>query len=72
MSEYSASELWSIFVMQGFAGLSLFSVLLLMALGLGLTGVALAGGGIYVGETDDAPGAALLGLLLMTGRWSSR
>ncbi|MBL9219298.1 MAG: hypothetical protein JNG82_12455 [Opitutaceae bacterium] len=40
---------------------------LLMALGLGLTGVALAGGGIYVGETDDAPGAALLGLLLMAG-----
>jgi len=36
MSEYSASELWSIFVMQGFAGLSLFSVLLLMALGLAI------------------------------------
>jgi urea transport system permease protein len=35
-SEYSASELWSIFVMQGFAGLSLFSVLLLMALGLAI------------------------------------
>jgi hypothetical protein len=30
-------------------------------------GVALAAGGIYVGETDDAPGAALLGLLLMAG-----
>lgn len=36
MSGYSASELWSIFVMQGFAGLSLFSVLLLMALGLAI------------------------------------
>lgn len=30
-------------------------------------GVALAAGGIYVGETDDAPGAALLGLLLALG-----
>ncbi|EIP98385.1 urea ABC transporter, permease protein UrtB [Opitutaceae bacterium TAV1] len=36
MSDYSASELWSIFVMQGFSGLSLFSVLLLMALGLAI------------------------------------
>jgi urea transport system permease protein len=34
MFGYSPSELWSIFVMQGFSGLSLFSVLLLMALGL--------------------------------------
>ena len=32
-----------------------------------LVGVALAAFGFYVGETDDAPGAALLGLLLMTG-----
>ncbi|MEI6714065.1 MAG: urea ABC transporter permease subunit UrtB [Verrucomicrobiota bacterium] len=30
------TELWSIFVMQGFAGISLFSVLLLMGLGLAL------------------------------------
>jgi urea transport system permease protein len=30
------SELWSIFVMQGFSGISLFSVLLLMGLGLAL------------------------------------
>jgi hypothetical protein len=30
-------------------------------------GLALAAGGIYVGETDDAPGAALLGFLLMIG-----
>jgi urea transport system permease protein len=36
MSSYSASELYSIFIMQGFAGLSLFSVLLLMALGLAI------------------------------------
>ncbi len=36
MAEYTPSELWSIFVMQGFSGLSLFSVLLLMALGLAI------------------------------------
>ncbi|WP_050027634.1 hypothetical protein [Verrucomicrobium sp. BvORR034] len=35
------------------------------ALGLVVIGVALAVAGIYVGETDDAPGAALLGFLLM-------
>lgn len=34
MFEYSAAELTGIFVMQGFSGLSMFSVLLLMALGL--------------------------------------
>jgi len=33
---YTSSELTSIFTMQGFAGLSLFSVLLLMALGLAI------------------------------------
>ena len=33
--------------------------------GLVVLGVALAAGGIYVGETDDAPGAALIGILLM-------
>ena len=31
---YSAEEVKAIFAMQGFAGLSLFSVFLLMALGL--------------------------------------
>jgi len=36
MSSYSASELYSIFIMQSFAGFSLFSVLLLMALGLAI------------------------------------
>jgi urea transport system permease protein len=35
-SEYSGEELRSIFVMQGFAGLSQFSVFLLMALGLAI------------------------------------
>ena len=34
--DYSWSELWSILVMQGFAGFSLFSVFLLMALGLAI------------------------------------
>lgn len=36
MGEYTASELTAIFAMQGFSGLSLFSVLLLMALGLAI------------------------------------
>ena len=36
MFGYSASEVGNIFVMQGFSGLSLFSVLLLMALGLAI------------------------------------
>lgn len=36
MLAYTSSELTSIFMMQGFAGLSLFSVLLLMALGLAI------------------------------------
>ena len=40
---------------------------LLMAAGLVTVGMALAGAGIYIGETDDAPGAALIGILLMVG-----
>lgn len=36
MSDFSAQELGAILAMQGFAGLSLFSVLLLMALGLAI------------------------------------
>lgn len=36
MGEYTAEELQSILIMQGFSGLSLFSVLLLMGLGLAL------------------------------------
>lgn len=34
-------------------------------LSLAALGIALAAAGIYVGETDDAPGAALIGILLM-------
>ena len=34
-------------------------------IGLITIGAALAATGIYVGETDDAPGAALMGLILM-------
>jgi hypothetical protein len=36
---------------------------------LGLVAIATATGaaGIYIGETDDAPGAALIGILLMIG-----
>jgi hypothetical protein len=30
-------------------------------------GIAIGAGGIYIGETDDAPGAALIALLLMIG-----
>ncbi len=37
------------------------------ALGLAAIGVCLAAAGIYVGETDDAPGAALLGIFLAIG-----
>jgi len=40
---------------------------LTIVLGLVTLGVALAAAGIYIGETDDAPGAALLGLLLLLG-----
>jgi hypothetical protein len=35
---------------------------LVIAGAMAALGVALAAGGIYVGETDDAPGAALLGI----------
>lgn len=38
-----------------------------MSLRLVALGVSLAGAGIYVGEADDAPGAALLGILLAIG-----
>jgi hypothetical protein len=40
---------------------------LLLPIGLVALGIALGAAGIYVGDTDDAPGAALLGLLLMIG-----
>lgn len=39
----------------------------ILALGLIGLGLALGALGIYVGDTDDAPGAAGLGLLLMLG-----
>jgi hypothetical protein len=38
-----------------------------MAFGLVAIGVTMAAAGIYVGETDDAPGAALIGIVLMIG-----
>jgi hypothetical protein len=38
-----------------------------VALGLVVMGVAVAAAGIYIGETDDAPGAALIGIVLMIG-----
>ena len=38
-----------------------------MALALIAIGVSIAAVGIYIGETDDAPGAALIGILLMIG-----
>jgi hypothetical protein len=38
---------------------------LVMALGLAAIGLAIGAAGIYIGDTDDAPGAALMGILLM-------
>ncbi len=38
-----------------------------IALGLVAIGVAIAATGIYIGDTDDAPGASLIGILLMIG-----
>jgi hypothetical protein len=40
---------------------------LLLALGLVAIGTGFAAAGIYIGEMDDAPGAALIGILLMIG-----
>jgi len=40
---------------------------LLLAVGLVAIGVGIAAVGIYIGEMDDAPGAALIGILLMIG-----
>ena len=39
----------------------------LMVLAFIAIGVGIAAAGIYIGEIDDAPGAALLGILLMIG-----
>ena len=38
-----------------------------ITIGIVAIGVALAAAGIYVGDTDDAPGAALIGILLLIG-----
>jgi hypothetical protein len=40
---------------------------LLFPLSLIVLGITVAVAGVYVGEVDDAPGAALLGLVLMVG-----
>ena len=39
----------------------------LKAIGLVVVGVSLAAAGIFVSDADDAPGAALVGILLMIG-----
>ena len=38
-----------------------------LALGIVAIGVAICAGAIYLGETDDAPGASLAGILLLIG-----
>jgi len=40
---------------------------IVLALGIAGIGVALAALGINIGEKDDAPGAALMGIVLMIG-----
>jgi len=40
---------------------------LVKALGFVAIGIAIAAVGIYMGDTDDAPGASLMGILLMVG-----
>ena len=40
---------------------------LIIAIGIATFGLAIGAAGIYIGEADDAPGAALLGILLMIG-----
>lgn len=40
---------------------------LLMGLGVIAIGVVVGAAGIYLGDTDDAPGASLVGILLMIG-----
>lgn len=37
----------------------------LITVGLVVIGVCVAAAGIHIGESDDAPGAALIGILLM-------
>lgn len=38
-----------------------------IVLSLVAMGLAIAAAGIYIGETDDAPGAALLGIVVAIG-----
>jgi hypothetical protein len=40
---------------------------LVAGVGFVAVGIAIAALGIYIGHTDDAPGAALIGILLMIG-----
>jgi hypothetical protein len=40
---------------------------ILLAIVVVALGIAIAAGAIYVGDTDDAPGASLAGILLMLG-----
>ena len=40
---------------------------MLIALGMLILGLAVAAAGIYIGDSDDAPGAALIGILLLIG-----
>lgn len=40
---------------------------LCLGIGLIILGLGIAAIGIYLGEADDAPGAALIGILLMIG-----
>ena len=39
----------------------------ILALAVLILGIALAVAGIFIGEVDDAPGAALIGILLLIG-----
>jgi hypothetical protein len=39
----------------------------IVAVGLIAMGLTIAAGGIYVGETDDAPGAAPIGIVVALG-----
>lgn len=40
---------------------------MLMSLSVIVIGIVICAAGIYIGEIDDAPGAALIGFILMIG-----
>jgi hypothetical protein len=44
-----------------------FYTKLIVVIGLVAMGLTIAAAGIYVGETDDAPGAALMGIVIALG-----